>query len=191
MKVIGINGNYGSAASTALDVYLMADSALQFNRRPLFLPDFAPAYTAQAALVVRIGRMGRHIAPRFAHRYWDAVTVGMMVRATGCEGLSDAITRSFDGAAVLGTMVAVDELSGAIEQVTLEARVGDTLLCRGNASQLAVSIDEMIARLSQYYTFKTGDLIYTGEWGDALPVTINDRLSGSLDGRNVLEINVK
>ena len=81
MKVIGFTGNYDSGDNQNPMAYLMADSSLLFTDRPFFLPDFADAFIATPTIIVRMGRLGKCVAPKFAHRYWDAFTAGFTLRA--------------------------------------------------------------------------------------------------------------
>jgi len=81
MKIFSVYNNYVSDASlTSADeplIYTVPDTALLKDDRPFFIPSFASPCTYQASLVLRIGRLGRSISPRFAHRYIDAMTVGV------------------------------------------------------------------------------------------------------------------
>ena len=79
MKVIGFTGNYDDKEDARC--YLMADSSVLYTGRPFFIPDFARRFVAAPTIVVRTGRLGKCIAPKFAHRYWDAVTAGFSVMA--------------------------------------------------------------------------------------------------------------
>ena len=127
MKVIGFTGNYDKAAGVPA-AFLMADSSILYTGRPFFVPDFAQRFVATPTIVVRTGRLGKCIATKFAHRYWDAFTAGFAVQAV--EGDDERLTvldRAFDGAAIIGDWVetaAVDDPMHAI----VEVRVGDTVV---------------------------------------------------------------
>lgn len=99
MKIIALYDNYEPQQFDG-KVYLMADSSLAKSGKSWFLPEFAPEFTYHTHLVIRIGRLGKNIARRFAHRYVDAVTVGATV--TACGIADNAIAKAFDGAAMIG-----------------------------------------------------------------------------------------
>lgn len=110
MKVIGFTGNYGKEDSLP-QAYLMTDSCILYTGRPFFVPDFAQTFVATPAIVVRMNRLGKCVAPKFAHRYWDAFTAAFAVRA--CHSDDSRLTgldRAFDGAAIVGEWVPVDGL---------------------------------------------------------------------------------
>ena len=122
MKIVGFTGNY-DGGKTVPQAYLMADSSILFTGRPFFLPDFAQAFVATPTLVVRTGRLGKCIAPKFAYRYWDAFTAGFTVRAI--ESNDDRIKvldRAFDGALILGDWVEKASLESPIH-ATVQALV--------------------------------------------------------------------
>ena len=113
MKVIGFTGNYGAEEQTP-QCYLMADSSILYTGRSFFLPDFAERFVATPSIVVRTGRLGKYIAPKFAHRYWDAFTAGVSVHAQqGDDARLTALDRAFDGAAMVGDWVDVASVDDA------------------------------------------------------------------------------
>lgn len=160
MKIIGIRGNYkadarrGEEGIVKPEVYLMPDSALLFNRRPLFVPDFAEQFTWSSTVVARINRLGKNVSRKFAHRYYDALTVGLAVRA---EGMTDVLAETWDGAAVLGEWIPM----GNVElPARWEVYADGVLASSGSTDGLIVGIDELIEYVSRHFTLKTGDLLY-------------------------------
>ena len=61
----------------------------------------------------------------------------------------------------------------------------------GCTSDMLYTVDEIIAYISQFFTLKTGDMLYTGTPVGVGPVHIGDRLEGWLEGRRVLAFNCK
>ena len=61
----------------------------------------------------------------------------------------------------------------------------------GRTSDMFYGIDEIIAYISQFFTLKTGDLLYTGTPAGVGPVQIGDHLDGWLEDRKVLDLNCK
>ncbi len=196
MKVIGIKGNYKSENQTASQVYLMADSSLLKDGKPLFLPDFAEEFVARPALVVRINRLGKNIAKRFASRYYDAVTVGLCIEArgfkheNGIEGIG-SVVNAFDSAAVLGDFVEIENITD-INNIPFSINVNGNTNIELNSQELDKNIDELIEELSKYFTFKIGDILYTGYRDDlSFKLNINDVISGQLGEYTPLHFKVK
>lgn len=195
MKVIGIKGNYNPKEQA--EVYLMADSTLLKDGKPMFLPDFAETFVAYPALVVRINRLGKNIAKRFAHRYYDAVTIGLCIEAQGFKNTSTlanacAIENAFDGAAVVGEFISIDSTSLDSGNKFFSIAVNGNTISEQNIDNLTMSIDSLIEELSKYFTFKIGDILFTGynpECGFKL--NINDSISGKLDNNDILNFKVK
>lgn len=194
MKVIGIKGNYDK--QEAASVYLMADSSLQKDGKPLFLPDFAESFVAYPSLVVRINRLGKNIARRFAPRYYDAVTVGLCVEAQGFKGGAgiagvDSAVNAFDGAAVLGDFIPAEEL-GKQENATFSVAVNSNQVAEIAIADMTMDIDSLIEELSKYFTFKIGDILYTGYRKECgFKLSINDVISGKLGNTDLLHFKVK
>jgi len=173
-------------------VFTKADSALLKPGRPFFVPDHLGRIDYEAEVVVRICRLGKSIAERFACRYYDAVTVGIDFTARDLQreaiqrGLPWTISKGFDGAAAIGEWVSVPK--GAFS-FRLDKN-GETVQL-GYTGNMRHSIDQLIAYISRFFTLKTGDLIYTGTPAGVGPVHIGDRLEGWLDNQQVLDLNCK
>ena len=88
MKIIAVGMNYAlhnkelghTHENKEPVIFLKPDSAILKDGKPFFIPDFSNEVHYETEVVVRICRLGKNIAPRFAHRYYDAVTVGIDVR---------------------------------------------------------------------------------------------------------------
>ena len=103
MKVIVLYNNYPdfSLDKEELDVCVLPDTTLLKDGKPLFVPDFATTCCVQGHLVVRICRLGRSISERFAHRYYDAITVGATFSAENLrKELEVQLSKSCDGVTV-------------------------------------------------------------------------------------------
>lgn len=194
MKVIGIKGNYNT--SEQAQVYLMADSSLLKDGKPLFLPDFAQKFIAHPALVVRINRLGKNIAKRFAPRYYDAVTVGLCVEAHGFSSqakidASASAINAFDSAAILGDFVLLENFDLSQNNIiTIKTTLGTDIEL--NTSEMLLNIDSLIEELSKYYTFKIGDILYTGFKPESgFKLSINDSITGKLGENELLHFKVK
>ena len=177
-------------------VFLKADSSLLKDKKPFFLPEELGQVDYETELVVRICRLGKSIPQRFAHRYYDAVTCGIDFTARDLQrkcrekGLPWTLCKGFDGAAVIGEWVPVEKFRD-IQAIHFHLDINGTTVQEGCTSDMLYGVDELIAYISQWFTLKTGDLIYTGTPMGVGPVHIDAHLEGWLEERKVLEFNVK
>jgi len=177
-------------------IFTKPDSALLKNGKPFFMPDFMGRIDYEAELVVRVCRLGKGIPVRFAHRYYDAVTVGIDFTARDLQkkvraaGLPWEITKAFDGSAPIGEWVPLEE-AGDIQNLSFHLDINGTTVQEGNSSDMLFTVDEIVSHISKYFTLRTGDLIFTGTPMGIGPVAIDDHLTGFLGERKVLEFNVK
>ncbi len=206
MKIFGIGMNYTEHNKElgetlykrdAPVVFTKADSALLTDGRPFFIPDFTQRCDYETELVVRISRLGRSIAPRFAHRYYDAVTVGIDFTARDLQeqlrkqGLPWDLCKGFDGSAAVGRFIPVTELDKNVQDLRFHLDINGTTVQQGHTADMTYSVDELVSFISRYFTLKTGDLIFTGTPVGVGPVHIDDHLCGWLGEEKVLEMNVK
>lgn len=196
MKVIGIKGNYNDGSAIAPEVYLMADSSLLKDGKPLFLPDYAEEFVAHPVLVVRINSLGKNIARRFAPRYYDAVTVGLCLEAKGIKNSSpfigaESLVNAFDSAAILGDFVPIEALKNA-ENDTFSVQVNGENPKITHISDMSNDIDTLIESLSKFFTLKIGDILFTGYRCDtSFTLSINDVITGKLGNTQLLHFKVK
>ncbi len=177
-------------------IFTKADSALLKDRKPFFVPDFMGRIDYEAELVVRICRLGKTIPQRFAHRYYDAVTLGVdftardMQRRFREKGMPWDLCKGFDGSAAIGEWVDINKFRD-IQAINFRLNINGSTVQEACTSDMLYGVDELIAYISRYFTLKTGDLIYTGTPAGTGPVAIGDRLEGWLDDRKVLEFSCR
>lgn len=205
MKIFGIGMNYiqhnkeldGALYKTEPPVlFTKADSSLLKSGKPFFVPDFMGRIDYEAELVIRICRLGKNIPQRFAHRYYDAVTVGIDFTARDVQqqlrekGLPWDLSKSFDGAAAIGEWVGKDKFLD-VQALRFHLDIHGQTVQEGCTADMVFGIDEIVAYISQYFTLKTGDVIFTGTPAGVGPVHIDDHLEGYVEERKVLEFNCK
>ena len=205
MKIFGIGMNYiqhnkeldGALYKTEAPVlFTKADSSLLKSGKPFFVPDFMGRIDYEAELVIRICRLGKNIPQRFAHRYYDAVTVGIDFTARDVQqqlrekGLPWDLSKSFDGAAAIGEWVGKDKFLD-VQALRFHLDINGQTVQEGCTADMVFGIDEIVAYISQYFTLKTGDVIFTGTPAGVGPVHIDDHLEGYVEERKVLECNCK
>ena len=177
-------------------IFIKADSALLNNGKPFFIPDHLGRIDYETELVVRISRLGKNIEKRFAHRYYDAVTVGIDFTARELQtklrnaGKPWELSKGFDGSAAIGEWVEVDKFRD-IQAIRFHLDINGKTIQEGCTSDMLFKVDELIAYISQVFTLKTGDILYTGTPSGVGPVHIDDHLEGYIEDRKVLEFYCK
>ena len=190
MKVIGFTGNYDKREEVPQS-YLMADSSILYTGRPFFVPDYAQHFVATPTIVVRTGRLGKCIAPKFAYRYWDAFTAGFSVQAMQSDDMRLlALDRAFDGAAIVGDWVETSSIDDPLHAV-IEVTINEETVARRCLADMCTSLDELLSAVSTRCSIKMGDLLFTGDAGKGHILQPGDRLIATLNGRQVLDVNVK
>lgn len=199
MKIISITNNYENHTETAIPTAacIIPDSAILKDGKPFFIPDFAETFSFYPSLVVRINRLGKNISAKFAHRYYDAVTLGLAIHAEDIDkhfltaGLPCSIANAFDGAAILGEFNGLEKFSD-INDLKLVTRINGKIVSEFNTSQMIHNIDFLIEYLSKYFTLKIGDLIYTGSPLETKQtISLNQLITASINDTEVLNFKTK
>lgn len=205
MKIFAVGMNYAQH-NKELDgtlykpetpvIFTKVDSALLKDRKPFFIPDHLGQIDYEAELVVRICKLGKTVPERFAHRYYDAVTVGIDFTARELQkklreaGQPWDLCKGFDGAAALGEWVSKEKFRD-VQAMHFHLDINGQTVQEGRTSDMIFSIDHIVSYISQFFTLKTGDIIYTGTPVGVGPVHIDDHLEGWVEDRKVLEFNCK
>ena len=177
-------------------MFTKADSALLKNGKPFFVPDHLGRIDYEAEIVVRINRLGKNIAERFARRYYDALTVGIDFTARDLQtrlrkaGHPWEICKGFDGSAAIGEWVDIDKVRD-VQAVRFRLDRNGQTVQEGCTCDMLFRIDELIAYISRFFTLKTGDLLFTGTPAGIGPVAIGDHLEGYLEDWRVLDLRCK
>ena len=177
-------------------IFTKADSALLKDKKPFFIPDFMGRIDYEAEVAVRISRLGKTIPERFAHRDYDAVTVGIDFTARELQQKLRAngepwdLCKGFDGSAALGEWVSVDKFRD-VQALHFHLDINGNTVQEGRTSDMLFSIDSLIAYISRFFTLKTGDILFTGTPVGVGPVHIDDHLEGYIEDRKVLDFSCK
>lgn len=205
MKILCLGMNYAqhnnTAKATLLNteepaVFLKADSCLLKGGRPFFVPDYLGRIDFEAEVVVRISRLGKSIPERFAHRYYDALTLGIDFTAydvqqrLSAKGWPLDLAKNFDGSAAVGEWVPVEKLP-PVGRLPFHLDINGRTVQADATSSMLHGIDAAIAYLSRTFTLKTGDLLFTGTPAGSGPVHVNDHLEGWLLEHKVLDFYCK
>jgi hypothetical protein len=152
----------------------------------------------ECELVVRINRVGRCIAERFARRYYDEVGLGIdftardLQRRAIAEGLPWEASKAFDHSAALSPrFLPLAELGGDVQRLRFELALNGQVRQRGDTAEMIFPIDRLIAHVSQYVTLRMGDLLYTGTPVGVGPVHAGDTLRATLEGETLLDFDIR
>jgi len=201
MKIICIGRNYvnhiselGNERPEAPVVFLKPDTAL-LKEENFYLPNFSDDIHHEIEIVVKISKVGKHIEPKFAHKYYNEISVGIDFTARDVQqklkekGLPWEKSKAFDGSAVVGNFVSVSDFF--VENIGFELLKNGVSQQIGNTNQMLWKINELVAYVSKYFTLKTGDLIFTGTPSGVSKVEANDVLEGFLEGNQLFKVNIK
>lgn len=203
MKIICVGRNYvehieelnNERPSEPL-LFMKPDTALLSSEFPFVIPEFTNEVHYEVELVVKINKVGKYIEPKFAHKYYDQVSLGIDFTARDLQmalkekGLPWEKAKAFDQSAVVGEFFSKEELTD-LKNTTFEMTKNGTVVQQGSTAQMIWSIDELISHISKYFTLKTGDLIFTGTPAGVGRVDADDVLVGTIEGRKVFEVSVK
>jgi 2-keto-4-pentenoate hydratase/2-oxohepta-3-ene-1,7-dioic acid hydratase in catechol pathway len=203
MKIICIGRNYTNHIAelqnerpTEPVVFMKPDSAVLLKQHPFVLPEFSNDVHHEIELIVKINKVGKYIEPKFAHKYYDEISVGIDFTARDLQdqlkakGLPWEKAKAFDGSAVIGEFVSKDQFA-SLEDVNFELIKNGAVAQKGNSSLMLWKIDELVAYVSQFFTLKIGDIIFTGTPEGVAAVQPNDVLEGYLEGQQLFRIQVK
>ncbi|MBQ0103679.1 MAG: fumarylacetoacetate hydrolase family protein [Prevotellaceae bacterium] len=204
MKIIAVGMNYAEHNKELNDslslqdpvIFSKPESAVIRENKPFFVPDFAERFDYETELVVRINRLGKNIPERFAYRYYDEVTLGIDFTARDLQarlrkdGLPWEICKAFDGSAAVGEFIPKEELPN-IQDIHFHLDIEGKTVQQGHTADMIHSVDKIIAYASQYFTLKTGDLIFTGTPAGVGPVSEGMHLTAYIEDRKVLEQRIK
>lgn len=204
MKIICIGRNYADHATELKSetprepiVFLKPDSALLPRKQAFVIPEFSNDVHHEVELLVRINRLGKYIQPKFAHKYYNQISLGIDFTARDLQqdlkakGLPWEKAKSFDGAAVVGDQwLSVTDFKD-LNQIEFSLLKNDKIVQEGNSSQMLWKIDELIAYISQFFTLKIGDIIFTGTPAGVGQVQPDDHLIAKIGDTTLINLNIK
>lgn len=203
MKIICIGLNYRKHAAELgwgipdePVVFLKPDSALLKNNKPFFLPDFSGDIHYEIEVVLKISKLGKGISAKFAHRYYDELTLGVDITARDLQnklkssGMPWELSKCFDGAAPLGKFIPVSSVND-ISKLGFRLEINDRLAQEGNTSDMIFSCNDIVEYVSRYFTLKTGDLIFTGTPPGVGRLKKNDNLRGYIGDEEIFDFIIK
>jgi 2-keto-4-pentenoate hydratase/2-oxohepta-3-ene-1,7-dioic acid hydratase in catechol pathway len=201
MKIICIGRNYaahakelGNEVPDSPVIFCKPDTALLKNEEHFYYPDFSNEIQHELELVIRIQKMGKKIQKQFAHLYYNEISVGLDFTARDKQnelkqkGLPWELAKAFDGSACIGKFIPFQNHANGIE---FSLKKNGELVQTGNSNLMIHSFDEIISFVSQYFTLKVGDLIYTGTPAGVGKIDIGDKLEAWIGDEKLLHCEIK
>jgi acylpyruvate hydrolase len=203
MKIICIGRNYVEHIEELMNekpdepvIFLKPDSSILRKNRPFFIPSFSNDLHHEVELVLKIDRLGKNIARKYAHRYYSSVGLGIDFTARDLQtklktkGLPWEKAKAFDYSAVISDhFIPMSELDPG--NIGFRLDINGSTRQKGNSKHMLFPFDELIEQASRYFTLKTGDLIYTGTPAGVSAVQINDRLEGYIGDLKMFDFLIK
>jgi len=203
MKIICIGRNYTEHIAELENekpvdpvIFMKSDTSILLKKQPFFIPDFSKEIHHEVEVLVKINKLGKYIDQKFAHKYYNEISVGVDFTARDLQsklkakGLPWEKAKAFDGSAVVGKWISKDQFED-INNLKFKLEKNNEVVQQGNTKQMLWKIDELIAYVSQYFTLKIGDIIFTGTPAGVGKVNADERLTGYLEGQQLFSILVK
>jgi len=203
VKIICIGRNYSEHAKELNNplpekpvFFMKPDSSILKNNKPFFLPDFSRDVHYEVELVLKISRLGKNIDEKFADRYFNEIGIGIDFTARDLQkeckskGLPWEIAKAFENSAPLGNFLPKESFSD-LEDIKFHLNINNETVQIGTSRDMIFSFNKLISYLSQFFTLKTGDLIFTGTPAGVGPVHKNDHLQAYIEDKLLLDFSVK
>lgn len=209
MKILAVGFNYRSHSEEAPSltgqslsqptepiIFHKGDSILR-PRMPFFLPEWSERIDYEAEIVVRISRVGKYIAERFAHRYYHEVSIGLDMTARDLqqrairEGRPWTESKAFDNSAIIGEWIDIKTLGYPAEPIALRLDCDGKTVQQALSTEMIHSIDQIIAHISRQHTLKIGDIIFTGTPAGVGQCHIGQHFTGYLGEHKLLSVEIK
>ena len=203
MKIICIGRNYANHIEelknerpTEPVIFLKPDTAILPKKTPFVIPEFSNEIHHEIEILVKINKVGKYIDTKFAHKYYEEIGLGIDFTARDVQnklkekGLPWEKAKAFDGSAIIGDFQPKSNFA-SIENISFELKNNGKTVQNGNTSHMLWKIDEIVSYVSQFFTLKKGDIIFTGTPEGVAKVNPNDTLEGYIENIKVLRVNIK
>lgn len=203
MKILAIGQNYvehnkelNSKNPAEPVVFMKPDTALLKNNKPFYIPDFTDELHYETELIIKINRLGKNIASKYAHRYYTEIGLGVdftardLQRRLKVEGKPWEISKAFDNSAVIGDFLPVEQL-GNVQDIRFRLDLNGNTVQQGHSADMIFPVDELIAYVSRFFTLKIGDIIFTGTPAGVGKVAVGDKLEGYIFDTKMFDFKIK
>jgi len=203
MKIICIGRNYVDHISelnnekpTEPVIFMKPDTAVLPKKTPFVIPAFSNDVHHEVEILVKICKVGKYISPKFAHKYYDEIGLGIDFTARDVQnklkekGLPWEKAKSFDHSAVIGSFLSKNDFP-SLENITFELKSNGNSVQIGNTNLMLWKINELVAYVSQYFTLKKGDIVFTGTPKGVAKVVEGDILEGFIEDKSMFKVQIK
>lgn len=203
MKIIAVGRNYIDHAKELNNpvpekpvIFLKPDTAVLKDNKDFYYPEFSKDVHYEVELVLRVCNEGKHVSKKFAHKYYDAIGLGIDFTARDLQselkakGLPWELAKAFDHSAVVGELIAKEQFND-LQNLNFSLQKNGEIVQEGNSKDMIFDFDSLITFVSQYITLRKGDLIYTGTPAGVGPVQIGDKLEGFLEEKSMFTCQIK
>ncbi len=203
MKLICIGRNYTEHIKELSNekpqnpvIFMKPDSAILPKQQDFYLPDFSENVHYEVELLIKINKLGKHIAPKFAHKYYSEIGLGIDFTARDLQselkqkGLPWEKAKGFDGSAIIGKWLPKNNFSN-LQDLNFKLLKNGEEVQKGNTAMMLWKIDELIAYISTFFTLKIGDIIFTGTPAGVGKVNPNDYLEGFIEQNKIFSVHIK
>jgi 2-keto-4-pentenoate hydratase/2-oxohepta-3-ene-1,7-dioic acid hydratase in catechol pathway len=177
-------------------VFLKPDSAVIAKNQNFIIPSFSDDIHHEVELVVKINKVGKHIDNSFSYKYYDEIGLGIDFTARDIQnnlkekGHPWEKSKAFDNSCMVGKFVNKNDLED-LSSIKFSLKKNNELVQSACSSEMLWKIDELISYVSQYFTLKIGDLIFTGTPSGVSRVESGDILEGFISKDKMFTVKVK
>ncbi|MEI7595820.1 MAG: fumarylacetoacetate hydrolase family protein [Bacteroidota bacterium] len=204
MKIICVGQNYlehikelNHEVPTEPVLFIKPDTALLQKNQPFFYPDFSKDIHYETEIVLHINKVGKNIQEKFANTYYDSIGIGIdftardIQRHSKDKGLPWEKAKAFDGSAPISQIFIPKEEFADLNNINFHLTRNNVVIQKGNTNDLIFKFDHLVSYISQFFTLKIGDLIYTGTPVGVGPVKIGDDLVAYIEDKKMLEVSIR
>ena len=203
MKIICIGRNYIDHIKELSNqkpmnpvVFLKPDSAVIAKNQNFIIPSFSNEIHHEVELVIKINKVGKHIDKSFSHKYYDEIGLGIDFTARDIQsnlkekGHPWEKSKAFDNSCMVGNFLKKEKFED-ISKIEFSLKKNNEIVQSGCSNDMLWKIDELISYVSQYFTLKIGDLIFTGTPSGVSKVESGDILEGYILTNKMFTLKVK
>ncbi|MEQ9441965.1 MAG: fumarylacetoacetate hydrolase family protein [Cyclobacteriaceae bacterium] len=203
MKIIAIGRNYAEHIQELNNerpsepvVFMKPDSAILRNNDPLYYPDFTKDIHYEVEILLRISQAGKYIQEEFAHKYYDAIGIGIDFTARDLQqkakekGLPWLLAKGFNGSAPISEFMPKEQFPD-LQNLNFSLEVDGELKQQGNTKMMLFPFNYLIAYVSQFITLKKGDILFTGTPKGVGPIQPGNTLVAYIEDQKLLTCEIK
>ena len=203
MKIICIGRNYSDHIKELSNekpkepvVFIKPDSSIIAKNQNFIIPAFSDEIHHEVELVLKINKVGKYIDKSFSNKYYNQIGLGIDFTARDIQnqlkekGHPWEKSKAFDNSCMVGDFINIEEIEN-ISNINFELKKNSKIVQSGNSSNMLWKIDEIISYVSQYFTLKIGDLIFTGTPSGVSKVTSGDFLEGFINSNKMFSLKIK